>query len=87
MTDPFDPMNPHDPFTGLRMALSKCCNARIVNHSFMSESYAACGKCGKRTSPKPKTRQPYPCPYCNLVYYGKGARTQHINAEHWDEKK
>lgn len=33
------------------------------------------------------TRKPYPCPYCNLVYYGKGARTQHINAEHWDEKK
>jgi hypothetical protein len=28
----------------------------------------------------------FPCPYCNLVYYGKGALTRHINEEHWNEK-
>lgn len=32
-------------------------------------------------------RTPRPCPYCNLVYYGKSPLTQHINAEHWAEKE
>lgn len=31
------------------------------------------------------TRTPQPCPYCNFVYYSKGALTTHINAEHWRE--
>ena len=32
-------------------------------------------------------RTPRPCPYCNFVYYSKGALTTHINAEHWKEKE
>ena len=32
-------------------------------------------------------RTPQPCPYCNFVYYSKGALTTHINAEHWREKE
>lgn len=33
------------------------------------------------------TREPNQCPYCPLVYYSKGALTQHINREHWQEKE
>lgn len=84
--NPLDPMNPNDPFTGLRMALSKCCNARIISCSLGTERWAECGKCHERTSSKPKTRQPHYCPYCPVCRYSKGALTQHINSEHWDEK-
>lgn len=33
---------------------------------------------------KKPTRKSYPCPYCNIVVYGKSAITNHINGEHWD---
>lgn len=31
------------------------------------------------------THMAHDCPYCNLVYYSKGALTIHVKNEHWDE--
>lgn len=31
-----------------------------------------------------QTRKAHECPHCWLVYYSKGALTNHINAERWD---
>lgn len=29
--------------------------------------------------------QPHNCPYCWLVLYSKGALTNHMNHEHWED--
>ena len=32
-----------------------------------------------------KPRQSYPCYYCWIVSYSKGALTRHLNKYHWEE--